>query len=87
MDILKRLRDPVVLEFDPYDLCDEAADEIERLREALRFYANERHYDMKLRQSSMGDYEWSEVTDDMGSVARSALGVSYDRHENQTTEA
>lgn len=60
---------------------------IDQLEEALRFYANEKHYDTKLRPSSMGDYEWSEVTDDLGSYARAVLGENYDRHKNQTTEA
>ena len=49
--------------------------EIERLREALRFYANRKHYDLFVRShTSMGEYETSHILDDAGSLAREALG-------------
>ena len=52
-----------------------AADEIERLREALRFYSNRKHYDLFVRShTSMGEYETSHIMDDAGSIAREALG-------------
>jgi len=51
------------------------ADEIEKLREALRFYANRKHYDLFVRShTSMGEYETSHILDDAGSIAREALG-------------
>ena len=51
----------------------EAADEIERLREILRFYADEKNWSEKIRSSLMGEYEASDVQLDQGSYARSAL--------------
>ena len=36
MDIVARLRDPILFNFDAFDLCDEAADEIERLRAKIQ---------------------------------------------------
>lgn len=71
MDIVERLRnaidDPgVSLELDRLDtIMMEAADEIERLREALKFYAKE-HF-----PASEGP--WGIDSDDFGNVARSAL--------------
>ena len=40
MGIVARLRDPILFNFDAFDLCDEAADEIERLREVLQKIAD-----------------------------------------------
>ena len=50
-----------------------AADEIELLREVLRFYANKRNWDQEIRRSSMGEYEASNIELDQGSYARSAI--------------
>jgi len=80
MDIVERLR--VSAEFknrndklDSPNIIHEAANEIERLREALRFYANRKHYDLFVRShTSMGEYETSHILDDAGSIAREALG-------------
>lgn len=45
------------------------------LTEALRFYANRKHYDLFVRShTSMGEYETSHIMDDAGSIAREALG-------------
>ena len=45
------------------------------LTEALRFYANRKHYDLFVRShTSMGEYETSHILDDAGSLAREALG-------------
>jgi len=45
------------------------------LTEALRFYANRKHYDLFVRShTSMGEYETSHILDDAGSIAREALG-------------
>lgn len=49
--------------------------ENEKLCEALRFYANRKHYDLFVRShTSMGEYETSHILDDAGSIAREALG-------------
>lgn len=37
MDIVARLRDPILFNFDAFDLCDEAADEIERLQNKVQW--------------------------------------------------
>ncbi|MGI9142817.1 MAG: hypothetical protein ACR2IJ_06460 [Fluviibacter sp.] len=62
-DIVERLRREVEIFYGkpPCSLLNEAADEIERLREALRFYANEENWDMK-------------VSLDNGELARAILG-------------
>ena len=47
---------------------------IDDLEEALRFYANRKHYDLFVRShSSMGEYETSFIQDDGGQIAREAL--------------
>lgn len=49
--------------------------EIGVLREALKFYANRKHYDLFVRaHSSMGEYETSFIQDDGGQIAREVLG-------------
>jgi len=49
--------------------------EIGILREALKFYANRKHYDLFVRaHSSMGEYETSFIQDDGGHIAREVLG-------------
>jgi len=63
MDIVKRLR--MFAKFDPDQA--EAADEIERLREALRYYAKN-HY------PNVDDGPWGPGSNDFGNVARAALG-------------
>lgn len=50
-----------------------AADEIERLREALKFYSDERNYEMKLKTHYLGDYEDSLIAEDNGKLARDIL--------------
>jgi len=71
MDIVERLRN-----YDTestWDLLNEAAHEIELLREVVRFYANTRNWDQEIRRSSMGEYEASNIELDQGSYARSAI--------------
>lgn len=63
-DLVKRLRDAHSFMGDP--LLKEAADEIERLREALRYYA-ENHY------PNVNDGPWGVNSTDFGDVARAAL--------------
>ena len=47
---------------------------IDDLEEALRFYANSKHYELFVRShSSMGEYETSHIMDDGGSIARRVL--------------
>lgn len=62
-DIVERLR--ICAKFDPDQA--EAADEIERLREALRYYAKN-HY------PNIDDGPWGPNSNDFGDVARAALG-------------
>lgn len=46
----------------------------EKMREALLFYANRKHYDLFVRaHSSMGEYETSFIQDDGGQIAREVL--------------
>lgn len=63
-DIVERLRDKW-LHSEEY--CYAAADEIERLREALRYYAAN-HY------PNVDDGPWGPGSNDFGDVARAALG-------------
>lgn len=63
-DIIERLLDAYSFMRDP--LLKEAADEIERLREALRYYA-ENHY------PNVNDGPWGVNSTDFGDVARAAL--------------
>ena len=63
-DIIERLLDAYSFMGDP--LLKEAADEIERLREALRYYA-ENHY------PNVNDGPWGVNSTDFGDVARAAL--------------
>jgi len=77
MDIVERLRKYDInchcFENHQLTIC-EAANEIERLREALNFYANEKNYDLVLRTHfSLGEYEYSLIQDDNGTIARSVL--------------
>ena len=69
-DLVKRLRSPanVFYEYaaDGGAFLREAADEIERLREALRYYA-ENHY------PNVNDGPWGVNSTDFGDVARAAL--------------
>ena len=53
-------------------------DKIEKLQTALRFYANENHYNLFFMPSSMGDYETSHIQIDNGSIARDALEEKSD---------
>ena len=47
----------------------------EKMREALSFYANRKHYDLFVRaHPSMGEYETSFIQDDGGQIAREVLG-------------
>ena len=78
MDIVERLRTDFWREGDA-DLK-EAADEIERLREALRFYADETHYQpKKVWTTSMPQYEpdgyklVTPVLADKGTRAKAAI--------------
>ena len=78
MDIVERLRTDFWREGDA-DLK-EAADEIERLREALKFYANEDHYEpQKVWTTSMPQYEpdgyklVTPVLADKGTKAKAAI--------------
>jgi hypothetical protein len=70
-DIVERLRNAetsVRLSDGSVDLvCHVAADEIERLREALRYYAKN-HY------PNVDDGPWGPGSNDFGDVARAALG-------------
>ena len=48
--------------------------EIERLREALRFYADPEHYEYKVGDIAvMSNVEWNEIGLDEGAKARAAL--------------
>ena len=60
-DIVERLRDLVCSDTDAWRLCGEAADEIERLREALR----------KIAKSQLSDSEQAYL---FKMLARAALG-------------
>ena len=69
-DIVERLRSPEVFFTDGMFISPvayEAADEIERLREALRYYAKN-HY------PNVNDGPWGVNSTDFGNVARAALG-------------
>jgi len=70
-DIVERLRSPanVFYEYaaDNGAFLREAAAEIERLREALRYYAAN-HY------PNVDDGPWGQGSNDFGDVARAALG-------------
>jgi len=79
MDIVERLRrwSP---EESTHELHEDAATEIERSREALKFYANKGHYDpQKVWTTSMPQYEpdgykmVTPVLADKGARARAAL--------------
>jgi hypothetical protein len=60
-DIVERLRTADIYDYADADkFCNEAADEIEKLRAALRFYA--------------GDEPWKWTSEDYGKVAHAALG-------------
>ena len=81
MDIVERLRTDFWREGDA-DLK-EAADEIERLREALKFYANEDHYEpQKVWTTSMPQYEpdgyklVTPVLADKGARARIGIAIA-----------
>ena len=71
-DIVERLRDRNVCSH-AHNSCrndwrmEEAATEIERLREALRYYAKN-HY------PNVDDGPWGPNSNDFGDVARAALG-------------
>jgi len=80
MDIVERLVNFVTSDSDAEDLMAEAATEIERLREVLKFYANEGHYHpQKVWTTSMPQYEpdgykmVTPVLADKGARARAAL--------------
>jgi hypothetical protein len=71
-DIVERLRKQMMLSdlqsgLQPHYVCHVAADEIERLREALRYYAKN-HY------PNVNDGPWGVNSTDFGDVARAALG-------------
>ena len=55
---------------------DNALAYITPLREALRFYANKNAWKERVRQSSMGEYEGSDIDLDQGAYARAALKES-----------
>ena len=63
MNIVERLRTfDSVPDADVILLLNEAADEIERLREALRFYADPEHYEYKVGDIAvMSNVEWNEI--------------------------
>jgi len=75
MDIVERLRNRMTVDFDaegeiqdvPDKECIEAADEIEKLREALKFYADEKNYEPK-----DGWFGYT-ILADKGEKARAAL--------------
>lgn len=80
MDIAKKLKilsqysDDLILQYGRSAL-ENGTKEIEKLREALRFYSNRKNYDLFVRNHpSMGDYETSHILDDYGEIARKALG-------------
>ena len=55
--------------------CMSLRKQIDASYEALKFYANHRHYDLFVRaHSSMGEYETSFIQDDSGQIAREVLG-------------
>lgn len=66
-DLVERLRDydPIEQQLRGLPIQQEAADEIERLREALHFYADAHKYP--------NDGPWGVNSDDFGRVARAAL--------------
>ena len=67
-DIVERLRGPSPLHWE----CKEAADEIERLRAVLRFYAEANNY--KPRAEAFGEGMYApHVIVDAGYIARAAL--------------
>ena len=65
-DLVKRLRQVGGRELDRVLVREEAAEEIERLRAALRYYA-ENHY------PNVNDGPWGVNSTDFGDVARAAL--------------
>jgi len=67
-DLVERLRQKTDCEILAHDLMWDAADEIKRLREALRFYACQCKDDMSCE--TFGEYGRSEC----GHTARAALG-------------
>ena len=55
--------------------CMSLRKQIDTAYEALKFYANRKHYDLFVRaHSSMGEYETSFIQDDGGHIAREVLG-------------
>jgi len=66
-DIVERLRDLYEYDEDNQQTLSEAADEIERLREALRYYAKNHYPDIDAGP-------WGPNSNDWGDVARAALG-------------
>ena len=69
MDIVERLRELDFIYYPSYtvDISNEAADEIEKLREALKFYADEKNYEPK-----DGWFGYT-ILADKGEKARAAL--------------
>ena len=54
--------------------CMSLRKQIDAAYDALKFYANRKHYDLFVRShSSMGEYETSFIQDDGGQIAREAL--------------
>ena len=66
-DLIRNLRGLAACAHMDLSVADEAADEIERLREALRYYAKN-HY------PNIDDGPWGPGSNDFGDVARAALG-------------
>ena len=75
IELKKKLEEAELQRDNALNACMALRKQIDTAYEALRFYANRKHYDLFVRaHSSMGEYETSFIQDDGGQIAREVLG-------------
>lgn len=75
IELKKKLAEAEQQRDNALNACMSLRKQIDTAYEALKFYANRKHYDLFVRShSSMGEYETSFIQDDGGQIAREVLG-------------
>lgn len=75
IELKKKLAEAEQQRDNALNTCMSLRKQIDASYEAIKFYANRKHYDLFVRShSSMGEYETSFIQDDGGQIAREVLG-------------